>query len=206
MKNNTAKTTVVFCVGLLVVLMVIAIGTHAKAASASEITRFPADRYFVSVSDKTNTAATERMRHESEKARASEVSAAIAGFKEAERAAAEQDEAEPAYINVSDYSEPAYGYMKPSYDYAPIDGLTREGGVNYYDGRIETYYSSNALYHHRTPEWTLDDEGFYRDSEGRYVVAASDMEQGETFTGSKGECIVLDTGCAAGVTDYYVGW
>lgn len=86
------------------------------------------------------------------------------------------------------------------------DGLNSFTGVNYHEGRTETFYSSNVLYHYRTPEWTLDEEGFYRDSEGRYVVAASDMEHGTVFQGSKGECIVLDCGCAPGITDYYVNW
>ena len=89
---------------------------------------------------------------------------------------------------------------------APHGGLTAQGGVNYFDGRTETYYSSNVLYHYRTDEWTVDSEGFYRTDEGYYVVAASDMEQGTVFEGSKGECIVLDSGCAEGVTDYYVAW
>lgn len=85
-------------------------------------------------------------------------------------------------------------------------GLTRSGGVNWYNGRRETYYSSRVLYHYRTPEWWVDDEGFYRTSEGYYVVAASDMAQGTVFQGSKGLCQVLDSGCAAGTTDYYVSW
>lgn len=91
-------------------------------------------------------------------------------------------------------------------DYGVSDGLNAFTGVNYHDGRRETYYSSNVLYHYRTPEWTLDDEGFWRTDEGYYVVAASDMEQGTTFEGSKGTCIVLDCGCADGTTDYYVAW
>lgn len=85
-------------------------------------------------------------------------------------------------------------------------GLTKSGGVYYHNGRRETYYSSNVLYHYRTNEWTVDSEGFYRTDEGYYVVAASDITQGTTFEGSKGTCIVLDSGCAAGTTDYYVGW
>lgn len=32
------------------------------------------------------------------------------------------------------------------------DGLTPQSGVNYHDGRTETYYSSNVLYHYRTNE------------------------------------------------------
>lgn len=85
-------------------------------------------------------------------------------------------------------------------------GLTQSSGVNYYGGRRETYYSSRVLYHYRTPEWTVDNEGFYRTAEGYYVVAASDMSQGAVFQGSKGMCQVLDSGCAAGTTDYYVSW
>lgn len=83
--------------------------------------------------------------------------------------------------------------------------LTKASGVNYYGGRRETYYSSNVLYHYLTPTWTLDSEGFYRNGDN-YVVAASDMPQGTTFPCSKGTCIVLDTGCPAGTTDYYVAW
>ena len=92
------------------------------------------------------------------------------------------------------------------YYYSNGSGLTPQSGVNYFNGRRETYYSSNVLYHYRTPEWTVDSEGFYRTSSGQYVVAASDMPQGTVFQGSKGECIVLDSGCAAGTTDYYVAW
>ena len=85
-------------------------------------------------------------------------------------------------------------------------GLTQSSGVNYYCGRRETYYSSRVLYHYRTSEWAVDSEGFYRTAEGYYVVAASDMAQGTVFQGSKGMCQVLDSGCAAGTTDYYVSW
>ena len=85
-------------------------------------------------------------------------------------------------------------------------GLTNQSGVNYHNGRRETYYSSNILYHYRTPEWTVDSEGFYRDSNGNYIVAASDMPQGTIFQGSKGNCVVADSGCASGTTDYYTQW
>ena len=96
-------------------------------------------------------------------------------------------------------------YASAAY-YANGSGLTRSSGVNNYNGRRETYYSSNVLYHYRTGEWTQDSEGFWRDSDGYYVVAAGDKAQGSTFTGSKGECKVYDSGCAAGTTDYYTGW
>lgn len=114
-----------------------------------------------------------------------------------EQAYYEQEFYEPAY-----YEEPSYG---PTYD-VPSDGLTPQSGVNYYDGRIEMYYSSNVLYHYNTSAWTVDEEGFYRTDEGYYVVAASDMPQGTTFECSKGTAQVLDSGCADGVTDFYVQW
>ena len=117
-------------------------------------------------------------------------------------------ESEPELIEEEVYYEEYWDcepvYYEPAY--IPSDGLNQFSGVNEHDGRLETYYSSNVLYHHKTNEWTLDEEGFYRTEEGYYVVAASDMEQGTTFEGSKGTCIVLDSGCAEGVTDYYVAW
>lgn len=114
---------------------------------------------------------------------------------------------EPIVYEEPAYEEPCY-YEETYYEpvYYPSEGLNAFTGVNEYEGRTETYYSSNVLYHYRTNEWWLDDEGFYRTDEGFYVVAASDMEQGTTFEGSKGTCIVLDTGCDAGITDYYVNW
>ena len=90
--------------------------------------------------------------------------------------------------------------------YSNGSGLTRSSGVNYFGGRKETYYSSRVLRHYRTSEWTIDAEGFYRTSDGYYVVAASDMPQGSIITTSKGAAKVLDSGCAAGVTDFYVSW
>lgn len=105
---------------------------------------------------------------------------------------------------IVDYT-PNNSFISSNEDYTvPSSGLTQQAGVNYHDGRTETYYSSEVLYHYRTSEWTLDEEGFYRTDEGYYVVAASDMDQGTTFEGSKGTCIVLDSGCSAGTTDYYV--
>lgn len=85
-------------------------------------------------------------------------------------------------------------------------GLTKEGGVYYFNGRKETWYSSNILYHYRTPEWATDANGVYRDKDGYVVVAASDLAQGAIVETSHGTGKVYDTGCAAGVTDIYTNW
>ena len=143
---------------------------------------------------------------ESEQNAARAANAAIAEQRAAEAEQAAQIEAESVYeyspTCTAEYYAPTYA---PSYS-TSSDGLTAQSGVNYHDGRMETYYSSNVLYHHDTASWTLDDEGFYRTDEGYYVVAASDMEQGTTFETSKGTAQVLDSGCAGGVTDFYVAW
>lgn len=91
-------------------------------------------------------------------------------------------------------------------DTAAPQTINAYDGVYWHGDRLETYYSSAVAYHYRTPEWWIDDEGFYRTSEGYYVVAASDYEQGSVIEGSKGACMVLDCGCDYGVTDYYVNW
>ena len=82
--------------------------------------------------------------------------------------------------------------------------LTKAGGVNYYNGSRETWYSSNQLYHYRTSEWTADSEGFYRDSQGRYVVASNNYPNGTEIETSKGKAIVEDKGCNG--VDFYVNF
>ena len=137
----------------------------------------------------------------------------------AARVVAEQDEKasqsqqEPISDEFSsevDY-EPTFGYYEtytasqPSVVRGNPDGLNSFDGVNYHEGRTETYYSAdNAVYR---DQLTVDDQGFYRDDQGRYAVAVSDMPEGTVFQGSQGECIVVDSGCEPGTTDYAVsGW
>lgn len=154
-------------------------------------------------SDRVNTEAMERMR--AAKVAAIAKAPVLVAVEDGLSAMAAMADPEPSWEPSAYSPEPYYAPAAQAYD-MPGDGLTRSGGVNYHDGRTETYYSSNVLYHHRTSEWTVDSEGFYRTDSGQYVVAASDMPIGTTFQGSKGECVVMDSGCDAGVTDYYVQW
>nr|DAQ07447.1 MAG TPA: hypothetical protein [Caudoviricetes sp.] len=85
-------------------------------------------------------------------------------------------------------------------------GLTRSGGINFYNGRKETYYSSNVLYHYKTPQWTVGNDGVYRDADGYVVVAASDLPYGSIVDTSFGAGRVLDSGCPSGVSDIYTNW
>lgn len=133
--------------------------------------------------------------------------ARIAAEEEAKEKAAE--EAAAAEAEASANVEAAYydNYSGNNYTYySNGSGLTPQSGVNWHNGRKETYYSSNVLYHYMTPQWTLGDDGVYRTSEGYVVVAASDLPYGSTVETSFGTGQVLDTGCASGVTDIYTAW
>lgn len=90
--------------------------------------------------------------------------------------------------------------------YSSSSTLTKSGGVNYYNGSRETWYSSNTLYHKNTSNWTLGSDGVYRDNDGYVIVARSDMSQGSTIETSLGTGKVYDSGCAAGTTDIYTAW
>ena len=87
--------------------------------------------------------------------------------------------------------------------------LTRSGGVNYYNGRKETWYSQRVL-----PGGGLDipgrhvnaEDGTIRDADGYICVAASDLPKGTIVETSLGTGKVYDTGCAAGTTDIYTDW
>ena len=121
------------------------------------------------------------------------------------RQTAEAAAEEEAAAELETYYEEDYTWVEnyePSYS---GDGFMQEG-VREYEGRTESWYSSNQLYHYRTSEWTVDDEGYYRDDQGRYVVAASDVPEGSEIETSKGTGIVLDSGCDEGVTDFYTNF
>lgn len=87
--------------------------------------------------------------------------------------------------------------------------LTESGGVNYFNGRRETWYSQKVL-----PGGGLDipgrhvnaEDGTIRDADGYICVAASDLPKGTIVETSLGTGKVYDTGCAPGTTDIYTDW
>lgn len=89
-------------------------------------------------------------------------------------------------------------------------GLTKSGGVYYYNGRKETWYSQRESGQHITassiPGRTVGSDGVIRDANGYICVAASDLPLGSTIETSLGTGKVYDTGCANGTTDIYTDW
>ena len=86
--------------------------------------------------------------------------------------------------------------------------LTESGGVNYYNGRKETWYSQKVL-----PGGGLDipgrhvaEDGTIRDADGYICVAASDLPKGTVVDTSLGEGKVYDYCPTPGTTDIYTNW
>ena len=104
--------------------------------------------------------------------------------------------------------EPEYAYYEPQTTSQTSvmgnpDGLNSFDGVYEYGGRTETFYSTHAVY---DAQLSVDDQGFYRDSEGRYVVASSDYAEGTEIEISQGKAVVMDSGPDSGVVDVHTAW
>lgn len=112
-----------------------------------------------------------------------------------------QEQEEPQVV---EYIEPEYYEPVASYPvYSSAEGLNSYDGIYNYGGHTETYYASYAAYDSQL--W-VDEEGFFRDSDGRYVVSTDDYEQGAVVDISKGEAVVMDCGTAPGVVDVHTVW
>lgn len=119
---------------------------------------------------------------------------------------AEEPEDAEADLNCDEQYEAAYAETDGYASSDSADGFKGQGVREGVDSATETWYSSNQAYHYRTGEWSVDSDGYYRDSEGYYVVASSDYEQGSVINTSKGEARVLDDGTYAGNVDFYTSW
>ena len=193
-------------IALTCLAIVLAIGVAMISQGNAEAREIEPDwTWKVYPTDRTNTEALwdMRMREIGEW-----IDSIIAEY-EAEKAAAEQAAAEQAAWEEQQYANFDTTYYQPTYYgvQGDPDGLNSfVGVVDGPNGTIETAYSSNVLYHYRTSEWTPDEYGFYRTSDGYYVVASNEYEEGTVIETSRGEAMVLDGGCAEGYIDFYVNW
>lgn len=197
---------------ILATVLVVILGCTVALIAPSKATARdvePEWTWRVPPSDITNTKALREMRLEKLK---SKLDAAVEEWR-AEKEAEEQAawEAEQAA-----YYEPTY--YAPSYDsgiyYADYSDAYNTDGPSHtmpgwYDGYLETYY--NASSHYLASTWTLDDEGFYHDENGRYVVGveishADEMPYGTVVETGKGEGVVYDYGAGAEVHDFATNW
>ena len=128
----------------------------------------------------------------------------------AEAAMEQVQEPEPEPVVEQTYSEPIvqeYVEPEPAPQQTYVGNGFQSDGVWQDENYRYTWYSSNALYHYRTPEWTAGSDGIYRDAEGYVVVASSDLPQGTVVEGTPfGACKVYDSGCASGTLDVYTNF
>ena len=198
--NDRKLAAPAIAAAVLLVALGIAAAMFLKPAQAREVE--PDWTWRIYPSDTTNVQAMQRIRL----GEIGEWIDSIITDYEAEKAAAEQAALE---AEQKAYYEPYYEpvYYAPSYVQGDPDGLNSfVGVVDGPNGTIETAYSSNVLYHYRTSEWEPDEYGFYRTSEGYYVVASNEYEEGTVIETSRGEAMVLDGGCAEGYIDFYTNW
>lgn len=194
-------------VTMLVVVLAVVLAT--QPAQAREIE--PDWTWKVYPTDRTNTGALLRIKMDEIEQHVAEI---IAEY-EAEQAALEA-ELEALEEEQAAYYEPTYyDYVSSGIYYAEYSDAYNEDGPSHtmpgwYDGYLETYYSDTVARHYMSDQWTVDDEGFYRDQDGRYIIGvdiAEGIELGTVVDTGKGEAIVMDYGSGAHVHDFYVhGW
>ena len=134
---------------------------------------------------------------------------------EVEESNAETEDIYETPVDYTYYEEPSveeYVYTEPTYEQPSYSDTSNTSGfmsdgVCYDDNYRYTWYSSNALYHYRTSEWTAGDDGIYRDADGYVVVASSDYAQGTVIEDTPfGDVKVYDSGCASGTLDVYTNF
>lgn len=127
---------------------------------------------------------------------------------------------EPAVVEEVTYEEPvveesSYDVEAPVEDYSDSFSypsgsgvLTREGGVNYFNGYRETWYSEHELAGGglNIPGRHVAEDGTIRDADGNVCVASSDLPYGAEVETSLGHGKVYDSGCASGTIDIYTSW
>ena len=88
--------------------------------------------------------------------------------------------------------------------------LTRSGGVYYFNGHKETWYSTHEASGQATavpiPGKHADSSGIIRDADGYICVASSDYRIYTVLETSWGPAKVYDTGCSHGTIDVYTTW
>lgn len=193
-----------------VALIAVAIAAVMIVNPAEAVEIEPDWTWKVAPSDITNCKALREMRLEKLK---SKLDAAVEEWqaqKEAEEQAAWEAE-QAAYYEQQYYQPTYYGGGIYYADYS--DAYNTDGPSHtmpgWYDGYLETYY--NASSHYLASTWTLDDEGFYHDENGRYVVGveishADEMPYGTVVQTGKGEGVVYDYGAGAEVHDFATNW
>jgi len=213
--NEQKLATLSIIATLLLIALAIAACMIVKPAEAVEFTSKPDYTFTVDANDVTNQRVLQEMRLE----KLRELHDTLVekyeqrlAEEEAARLAEEQAawEAEQAYYAQS-YA-PSYGggiYYAEYSDAYNTDGPSHTM-PGWYDGYLETYYSDTVARHYMSDQWNVDDEGFYRDDQGRYIVGVDineDIELGTEVETGKGTAVVMDYGSGAHVHDFYVhGW
>ncbi len=109
----------------------------------------------------------------------------------------------------SSSSDSSSSSSSSSYASTGGDGvLTKTKGVNYYNGRMETWYTQRILPGEglNIPGRHLDERGIVCDGDGYICVASDDYPKGTVLETSLGMAKVYDSGPGHGIVDIYTDW
>ncbi len=132
--------------------------------------------------------------------------------------AAETSQTEEAAVESSSSSDESYyaeetesTQSSSSDSYASTGGdgvLTKSKGVNYFNGKMETWYTQRILPGEglNIPGRHLDSRGIVCDGDGYICVASDDYPKGTIIETSLGTAKVYDCGPGSGVVDIYTDW
>lgn len=112
-------------------------------------------------------------------------------------------------LDVTEMSVNQFELPDISGDGVIIDGvLTKDGGVNEYNGRTECWYSQKTVPNEDLdiPGRTVDKYGLVRDERNFLVLASGDYPYGTIVQTSLGVGKVYDVQCASGIVNIYTDW
>ena len=210
-KNNSRPT---FLLASFVGVMVVCALTPAMVSALARLNTSEATRYSQYTDGTRNLLAHDYVNEELQAEwKAKKEEEARIAEEEAQRQA-EEAARQASYESYDDgynesYDESYDSGYNDGYSYSGGSGvLTREGGVNYYNGNMETWYSQNVLPGGglNIPGRHVAEDGTVRDGDGNIVVASDNYAYGTQVETSLGPGKVYDTGVGHDGWDIYTAW
>ncbi len=178
-------------------------GTESSSASTSSETASVSEE---ASSSSEGTSYSEETSSSSESASPSETVSSEETYSEPE--ASSSEDTSSSETSSSSDSSSSSGSSGGSYDMPSGSGiLTWSGGVNYFNGHMETWYTMREWKGNLgIPGMYIGSDGIVRDCDGYICVASDDDPKGTIVETSLGTGKVYDCGPGHGIIDIYTDW
>ncbi len=184
----------------------------AKAAEEEAARRASMDAAAYALTSTSSSSGGETASYSSDSSSGAVSSSSSAETASSSSSAGSSYEADTSYSSTEStetVSESSSSSSSSSYASTGGDGvLTKNKGVNYYNGRMETWYTQRILPGEglNIPGRHLDDRGIVCDGDGYICVASDDYPKGTVLETSLGMAKVYDSGPGSGIVDIYTDW